>query len=139
MDVLTALYNTDFVIDRQIFDDRNRVDDALQLRSIFLNEWTYLEGGCRDEVDYDFVTMKVTVLEVFVAIAIRCEEEIMQDDELGDRTKIWFWGLLDWFGIGKDAGALDKFLSRDLMKIDTRRRKRRSLWGEMCNFLNKMG
>ena len=140
MDVLTALYNTDFYVDPRLPDDQNRVLDALQMRDSFINNWV-CEGrdGCSDEVSYDFITMPASVLEVFVAVSIRCEDEIMQDEELGNRTKIWFWGLLEWFGLDQNAGNIEKFLGRDLMKIDQKRRKRRSIWGEMCNFLNKMG
>jgi hypothetical protein len=40
-----------------------------------------------------------SVLEMMVALAIRCEEHIMEDLELGDRTEKWFWIMIDSSGL----------------------------------------
>ena len=40
-------------------------------------------------MDYD-----ATMLEVMVALALRCEENIMHDIDLGDRSFEWFYGML---------------------------------------------
>ena len=31
---------------------------------------------------------------MMVALSLKCEEHIMYDPELGDRTSEWFWGML---------------------------------------------
>lgn len=40
-----------------------------------------------------------SVLEMMVALAIRCEEHIMGDPDLGDRTGLWFKNMLKSLGI----------------------------------------
>ena len=40
------------------------------------------------------------MLEMMAALAIRCEESIMHDDELGDRTAFWFCHMLYSMGFG---------------------------------------
>jgi hypothetical protein len=36
---------------------------------------------------------------MMVALAIRCEETIMDDTMLGDRTGQWFWGMIHNLGL----------------------------------------
>jgi hypothetical protein len=40
-----------------------------------------------------------SVLEMILALAIRCEENIMDDPLKGDRTKQWFWGMINNLGL----------------------------------------
>lgn len=67
--------------------DDNRADDGIQLRrrfSLFRGDVTlsnYIPGPC-------------SVLEMMVALAIRCEESTMTDELLGNRTGQWFWGMI---------------------------------------------
>lgn len=67
--------------------DDNRADDGIQLRrrfSLFRGDVTlsnYIPGPC-------------SVLEMMVALAIRCEESTMADELLGNRTGQWFWGMI---------------------------------------------
>ena len=75
-----------------IFRDENRADDGLQLRRRFalvrddLSVQRYLEGPC-------------SVLEMIVALALRCEECIMDDAAIGNRTGQWFWGMVHNLGL----------------------------------------
>lgn len=77
-----------------IDNDINRAKDGVDLRSRFaltLNEdpvyiLKILDGPC-------------SVLEMLVALAVRCEETIMDDTTYGDRTGQWFWGMLANMGI----------------------------------------
>lgn len=72
--------------------DENRADDGIALRYRFCSihgceEYEYcLDGPC-------------SILEMMVALAIRCEERIMCDPDKGDRTTQWFWSMLTSLGL----------------------------------------
>ena len=72
--------------------DDNRADDGIQLRrryALACGDFTiqrYLQGPC-------------SVLEMMVALAIRCEETIMDDAMMGNRTGQWFWGMIHNLGL----------------------------------------
>ena len=72
--------------------DDNRADDGIQLRRRFslsrgdLTLQRCLHGPC-------------SVLEMMVALAIRCEESIMDDALMGNRTGQWFWGMIRNLGL----------------------------------------
>ena len=66
--------------------DRNRADDGLDLRRRF-----------DPYFDYD---KPCSVLEMMVALAIRCEETIMDDPQFGDRTRQWFWSMITNLDLG---------------------------------------
>lgn len=67
--------------------DKNRAHDGLDLRFRFAYESndrsleSYLNGPC-------------SVLEMMIALAIRCEESVMGDPRQGNRTGQWFWTML---------------------------------------------
>lgn len=108
------LNNTEFTY--FVPHDENRAADgtALRYRYCLLNDWTNLEyclsGPC-------------SVLEMMIALAIRCEERIMSDPEKGDRTRQWFWNMMRSLGLNSmtdynfDEGlvndAVTKFLNRE--------------------------
>ena len=58
-----------------------------------------------------------------VALALRCEETIMDDPTLGNRTGQWFWGMITSLGLGSMSddkydkayvnAIISRFLSRD--------------------------
>lgn len=72
--------------------DENRADDGVALRYRYcvlhdcIDMERYLDGPC-------------SVLEMMVALAIRCEERIMSDPRKGDRTAQWFWGMMSSLGL----------------------------------------
>lgn len=75
--------------------DRNRVQDGINLRYRFADELytmhsrfvlNYLSGPC-------------SVLEMMVALAMKCEETIMDNPEYGDRTGQWFWQMISSMGL----------------------------------------
>ena len=88
--LLMHLHNIEFTW--TIALDDNRADDGIQLRRKFAlrhNDLTmkrYLTGPC-------------SVLEMMVALAARCEEWIMDDTQMGDRTGQWFWGMIHNLGL----------------------------------------
>ena len=83
--LLMCLHNTEFRY--TISNDRNRAEDGLDLRSRFAAERGYnimskcWEGPC-------------SVLEMLIALALRCETHIMDDPDIGDRTGQWFWIMI---------------------------------------------
>lgn len=84
--------------------DGNRADDGIDLRYRFT--WV---NGYDSSVDYIVGALDgpCSVFEMMVALAIRCEESIMDDPDIGDRTSQWFWGMMTNLGIG--AMTNDRF------------------------------
>lgn len=74
--------------------DRDRAEDGIDLRYRFA-----MERGYDDSV-VDILDSPCSVLEMMIALAIRCEENIMDDPDIGDRTGDWFWGMINNLGLG---------------------------------------
>lgn len=91
--LLYTLYLTDFdaVLDR----DENRIVDGLALRPRFLSE-KKIDPKMESHI---FGEKKCSVLELMVALAIRCEDNLMQNPDIGDRTSKWFWVMLHSLGL----------------------------------------
>lgn len=75
-------------------NDDNRSIDGQQMRKTFIDEYmpfdddtVAIDGPCR-------------VLEMLIALAIRCEVHVMMDPEKGNRTKQWFWIMINNLGFG---------------------------------------
>lgn len=66
-------------------NDENRAIDGTKLRDKF-GYYEDLEGPC-------------SILEMMVALAIRCENDIMRDPKYGDRTGVWFWIMMRNLGL----------------------------------------
>ena len=87
---------------RQLFDtvyeyeysiDANRAQDGISLRGRFqIETGTELPSGD---------VIPCSVLEMMVALAVRCESDIMYIPSKGDRTYIWFWVMIDNLGLLK--------------------------------------
>lgn len=82
--------------------DVNRAEDGISLRYRFARSNGYgdvpecLDGPC-------------SVLEMVTALSIRCEEDIMDDPVVGDRTRQWLWGMINNLGLG---GMMDSKFDR---------------------------
>lgn len=91
--LLTYLHDVEFTY--HIAGDDDRAHDGVSLRHRFalLNE---------DHYDYirDCLDGPCSVLEMIVALAIRCEESIMANPRFGDRTNQWFWQMIISMGLG---------------------------------------
>lgn len=87
--LLMELFNIDFyaVID----NDNNRAEDGLYLR----HRYTYDTGYFLHISDKD-----CSVLEMLIALAIRCEEDFMDDPSVGNRVGQWFWTMIVNLGLG---------------------------------------
>ena len=109
--LLMHLHNIEFTW--FIPHDDNRADDGIQLRrryALELNDMSltrYLDGPC-------------SVLEMMVALALRCEENIMDDPLIGDRTSQWFRNMIVNLGLGSmtddrfDRDYVDMVINRFL-------------------------
>lgn len=104
--LLFALYSTEFfwVVPR----DLNRAKDGLDLR----NQYEREVGAGID------IFGPCTCLEMLIALAIRCENELMYDPDFGDRTDQWFWIMIDNLGLDQfendefDKDEVDYILNR---------------------------
>lgn len=73
--------------------DQNRAEDGIDLRYRFARL-----QDCEDMLDY--LDGPCSVFEMMVALSVRCEETIMDDPSVGDRTGQWFWGMIVNLGLG---------------------------------------
>lgn len=145
--LLMQLYSTTFTY--SIRGDFNRAEDGIELRYRFAQEQhceacvPYLDGPCN-------------VLEMMVALAIRCEEEFMDDPDVGDRTKQWFWCMINNLGLNGMSddnydesfveAVITRFLNREydedgsggLFQIKHCRYDLRDveIWYQLCWYLN---
>lgn len=102
--LLEYLHNTEFTY--LILRDRNRAEDGVDLR--------YRFGLIRKHPEYpEYLSGPSSVLEMMIALAIRCEECIMDDPAYGNRTSQWFWGMIVSLGLG---GMTDAIFDRDYVE-----------------------
>lgn len=113
--LLGKLYHTQFVW--LIKNDKNRAEDGEDLRVLYSEE---------TEQDYRTVRMSLnfscTILEMMVALAWRCENQIMEDLFVGLRVGRWFKAMLKSMGLiyetddllddGYTDYIIDSFLDR---------------------------
>lgn len=107
--LLVHLHNIEFTY--FVPYDDNRADDGIQLRRRFALH--------RDDASLsDYITGPCSVLEMMVALAVRCEETIMDDALMGDRTGQWFWGMIQNLGLNPmtdskfDKKVVDTIIAR---------------------------
>lgn len=96
--------------------DRGRAEDGVNLRYRFPYECV----GVSDVERH--LTEPCSVLEMMLALAIRCEETIMDDPAYGDRTGQWFWNMVTSLGLGSmedskfDRAEAEKIVSNFLSR-----------------------
>lgn len=78
-----------------IFNDKNRAQDGIDLRYRF-----YLGSNYKLEDIQTYLDQPCSVLEMIAALALRCEEHIMDDPRKGNRTQQWFWSMIVSLGLG---------------------------------------
>lgn len=76
--------------------DRNRAEDGENLRYRFAVEKGYNESTAITDIGG-----ACSVLEMMAALAIRCEEQIADDIQYGNRTGQWFWKMIVNLGLGQ--------------------------------------
>lgn len=77
--------------------DSNREGDGKGLRYRFYTENT--EGYTLEMVE-GALDGDCSILEMMVGLATRCEQTIMDNPAIGDRTAQWFWGMIANLGLG---------------------------------------
>lgn len=87
--LLMCLHSVSFRYPRNIPHDGNRAEDGVNLRYRFAHE-----RGYSHTYVYSILTEPCSVLEMMIALAIRCEEHIMEDTDIGDRKAQWFWDMI---------------------------------------------
>lgn len=111
--LLMRLHDTEFRW--SIPKDENRAEDGLDLRWRFANVYDIPFDLVEDAIDEP-----CSVLEMMIALSIRCEETIMDDPTIGDRTDQWFWGMIVNLGLDSmvdtrfDKQFVDDILERFL-------------------------
>lgn len=135
--------------------DLNRAEDGEALRYRFA---LIQYPGFSPDTILDILDRPCSVLEMMVALAIRCEEDIMDDPNIGNRTGQWFWGMIVNLGLGamRDSRydeqyvdyALDTFLNREydydgaggLFTVRNCDRDMRDveIWHQLCWYLDEI-
>ena len=146
------LYNTEFTYTLPM--DGNRFEDGVNLRYRFGRERDLDQSMVASYLDF----RPCSVLEMIIALALRCEDHIMDNPDLGNRVGQWFWEMIVNLGLGKMTDAnfdpeyvdqvmyifLNHQYDRDgtggLFKIHDRTKDMRSaeIWYQMCWHLNEV-
>lgn len=133
--------------------DENRAEDGIDLRRRFSYDYTNIDDA------YEYLTEPCSVLEMMLALAIRCEETIMDDPSIGDRTTQWFWQMVVNLGLGSMTddrfdkryiiNVVNRFLDRDyepngkggLFKVRNCEYDLRDveIWIQLCWYLDTIG
>lgn len=88
--------------------DENRMADAIELRVNYERNNGY---------SAPMMTGPPSVLEVMVALADRCEQNIMGNFDYGDRTPVWFWYMVESMGLNRHTDDYyDEFFVRGILE-----------------------
>lgn len=109
MYLFKTLHSKEFIVN--IPNDINRAIDGSDLRYRYV---THLKESRNIISDID-LSEPCSILEMLIALSIRCEETIMDDTQYGDRTGQWFWSMLNNLGVGKMSD--DVFDERKVSKV----------------------
>ena len=111
--LLSYLYDKEFTY--TVGMDGNRAEDGMDLRYRFAYESYYNDAMISEYLD----DKDCSVLEMMVALTIRCEENIMDNPDFGDRTGLWFWNMLESLRLDNmsDDAFDDKYVDRVIEKF----------------------
>lgn len=91
--LLRQLHNTQFDYFKPM--DGNRAADGIDLRYRYGRKHGYSDPLIASVLDI----RPCSVLEMMIALAVRCENQIMEDSNFGDRTSLWFWTMVRSLGL----------------------------------------
>ena len=134
--------------------DSNRAEDGVDLRYRFGYEKSYEDAVITAYLD----DRPCSILEMMVALAIRCEEHIMDNPDIGNRTGQWFWDMMSNLGISSmsdekfNRGFVEHIVSRflnheyerdgkgGLFRVNRCGQDLRTveIWYQMCWYLNQV-
>lgn len=136
-----------------ISGDENRYDDGIYLRYSFFHFKKIPEEDFPKM--FEELSGPCSVLEMIIALSLKCEQLIMYDSEKGNRTQVWFWRMIismglssfsdENFDISKVKEIVDRFLYRkyepngkgslfSIRDCDEDMRKK-EIWYQMNKFL----
>lgn len=150
--LLRFLHSVDFYY--KIPMDSNREADGIDLRYRFGYKNSYNESMIATYLD----NRPCSVLEMMIALAIRCEEHIMNDPDIGNRTGEWFWSMIINLGLedmnddNYDEEYADEVIKRFLNREYRRNGKgglftvhhsdrdlrNAEIWYQMCWYLDEL-
>lgn len=136
--------------------DQNRAKDGEGLRYRFALKYAEYPDEV-DEILY-ILDQPCSVFEMMVALAVKAEEEIMDDPNVGDRTSQWFWTMLSNLGLSSMSDryfdrafvidTIERFMDRDyepdgkggLFRIRDCDRDLRyvEIWHQLCWYLDSI-
>lgn len=96
-DLCYSLNNITFLYDPHFITDRNRLDDGLELRSLYFNDTGRSSGMPANDA---------STFEVFVALAIRIDRDIMGEPGTADPKK-WLLIMFENLGLKEDTSEDD--------------------------------
>jgi hypothetical protein len=134
--------------------DGNRAEDGIDLRYRF----GYEQGYDSQTISTFLDNRPCSVLEMLIALAIRCEEHIMDDPDIGNRTGQWFWNMIINLGLGfMDDTKFDENYVKDVISRFLYRKYKRNgegglftvehckndlrtveIWYQMCWYLDEV-
>ena len=147
--LFTYLHETEFIY--LVKNDVNRAEDGISLRYRFA-----LLYGYEDTLEY--LGGPCSVVETMVALALRCEEDIMDDRAMGNRTRQWFWGMIVNLGLGSMVDdkfdrryvedTVNRFLNREyepngkgglfMIRNYNRDMRKIEIWYQLMAYLNSI-
>ena len=139
--IVLTLTNVEFVWRHPM--DENRALDGLELR----DDFEYETGEYLDKSSG--LPPNCSMFEMLAALAIRCENQLMRNSLLGDRTSKWFFEFLDNLGIldcGERDGdriveACEEFMNgkREMFPLKQKgiKQKNEQIWKQLMAYLNE--
>ena len=79
--------------------DGNRAEDGIDLRYRYGRENGIADAAVATRLD----NRDCSVLEMMVALALRVEDQIMTNPDIGNRVGQWFWDMIVSMGINMTA------------------------------------
>lgn len=148
--LLSYLHSREFIYILEM--DGNRAEDGINLRYRFGKEQNYDDREIATYLD----NKGCSVLEMMIALSIRCEDHIMDNPDIGNRTSKWFWGMVENMGLERMSDGfffeiraertIDRLLDRDygingeggLFTIPNTGRDIRTIdiWYQLCWYLS---
>lgn len=150
--LLNHLYNRSFNV-YILPMDQNRSEDGINLRYSGFGYECHID---QHEIERYLDRRDCSMLEMMVSLSIKAEN-IVGDSEIGDRTGLWFWSMLESLGltIYDDMHyemeavefAIDCFLNHDYkpngkgglftVKDPPHDMRNTEIWNQMCWFLSE--